>query len=84
MTATLLDSPADIGAFQTGLLDWYGRHKRDLAWRETGDPYLVWVSEVMLQQTRADQMAGHFQRFVAAFPTVAALAAASEGRVLKV
>lgn len=64
------------------LIDWYGTHKRALPWRETRDPYLIWVSEVILQQTRVVQGTDYYHRFVAQFPTVTALAAADLDEVL--
>jgi len=68
------------------LLAWYDRHRRALPWRyrpgETPDPYRVWLSEIMLQQTTVAAVIPYFERFVARFPTVAALAAAEEGAVL--
>jgi A/G-specific adenine glycosylase len=67
---------------QGGLLPWYRRQRRDLPWRRTSDPYLVWVSEVMLQQTTVKTVTPYFEGFVARFPTVAALAAAKEEEVL--
>ena len=65
------------------LIDWYESHKRALPWRETTDPYLIWVSEIILQQTRVAQGLDYFLRFTERFPTVQALAAAEEGEVLK-
>lgn len=65
------------------LLDWYRRNRRELPWRNTGDPYKIWLSEVMLQQTRVEQGLGYYLRFLEAFPDVHALAAASEDEVLK-
>ena len=65
------------------LLAWYQEEARDLPWRRTKDPYRVWVSEIMLQQTRVDQGLPYYERFLAAFPDVAALAAADEHAVLK-
>ena len=65
------------------LLDWYKLHKRDLPWRRDATPYRVWVSEIMLQQTRIEAARGYFERFTAALPTVEALAAADEDTVLK-
>ncbi|MGL4514052.1 MAG: A/G-specific adenine glycosylase [Lacipirellulaceae bacterium] len=70
-------------SFRRKLVAWYARHARDLPWRRTRDPYRVWVSEVMLQQTRVDAVRPYFERFVAAFPTVADLAAATESDVLR-
>jgi A/G-specific adenine glycosylase len=69
---------------RTRLLRWYRAHKREMPWRNTRDPYLIWVSEVIMQQTRIEQGTGYYHRFVACFPDVAALAAASEQEVLKV
>jgi A/G-specific adenine glycosylase len=65
------------------LLAWYGRHARDLPWRRTRDPYAIWVSEIMLQQTQVATVEGYFDRFLSAFPTVAALAAAPQEQVLR-
>ncbi len=65
------------------LLAWYQAEARDLPWRRTQDPYRVWLSEIILQQTRVDQGTPYYERFVAAFPTVEDLAAASEDQVLK-
>jgi A/G-specific adenine glycosylase len=64
------------------LLDWYARHKRDLPWRQNHDAYRVWVSEIMLQQTRVAAVLEHYRIFLEAFPTVAALADAPVERVL--
>ncbi|HWW62378.1 MAG TPA: A/G-specific adenine glycosylase [Thermoanaerobaculia bacterium] len=60
---------------------WFARHQRPLPWRETYDPWLVWVSEVMLQQTRMEVVLGYYARFIERFPTVASLAAASPDEV---
>jgi len=65
------------------LIEWYLRHKRDLPWRHTSDPYAIWLSEVILQQTRVDQGLAYYFRFLEKFPTVDHLAAASEDEVLK-
>lgn len=65
------------------LLPWYERNARDLPWRHTKEPYRVWVSEIMLQQTRVEAVIGYYERFMEAFPTVQALAEADEARVLK-
>ena len=64
------------------LLTWYARGHRDLPWRDTRDPYLIWVSEIMLQQTRTQAVIPYYRRFLQRFPTVAALAAAAEDDVL--
>lgn len=70
-------------AFAETLLAWYAVHKRDLPWRGTGDPYKVWVSEIILQQTRVAQGYDYYLRFVKAFPSAADLAKAGEGEVLR-
>lgn len=65
------------------LLVWYEEHKRELPWRETRDPYVIWISEIILQQTRVAQGLDYFQRFVQRFPDVQKLAEADEDEVLK-
>ena len=65
------------------LLPWYRANARDLPWRKTEDPYRIWVSEIMLQQTRVAAVLGYYARFLAAFPTVEALAEAPEDRLMK-
>ena len=65
------------------LLPWYDTNKRDLPWRENTDPYRVWVSEIMLQQTRVEAAREHYVRFLRELPTVEALAACPEDRLLK-
>lgn len=72
-----------MSLFSSCLLDWYDRKGRKLPWRENKDPYRVWVSEIMLQQTRIDQAKGYFTRFMDAFPTLENLAHAEEENVLK-
>ena len=69
--------------FAKTLTDWYLNNKRDLPWRKTGDPYRVWLSEIMLQQTRIAQGLPYYLKIVSAFPTVFDLANASEENVLK-
>lgn len=64
------------------LLDWYRANARALPWRETADPYRIWVAEIMLQQTRVAAVEPYYRRFLGAFPTVEALAAASRQAVL--
>lgn len=64
------------------LLRWYDSNRRDLPWRNTRDPYAIWVSEVMLQQTRVETVVRYYDRFLSRFPTTHALAAASEDDVL--
>ena len=65
------------------LLDWYDVQRRDLPWRGTRDPYRIWLSEIMLQQTRTETVARYYARFLERFPTVADLAHADEDEVLK-
>ena len=69
-------------SFQRHLLSWYDQRKRDLPWREDRDPYRVWISEIMLQQTRVAAVIAHYRRFLALFPSVEALAAAKSDHVL--
>ncbi|MGH9620412.1 MAG: A/G-specific adenine glycosylase [Bryobacteraceae bacterium] len=68
--------------FQTALLDWYRRNRRDLPWRRTRDPYAIWISEIMLQQTRVTAAIPYYERFLARFPDLAALARAPEPELL--
>lgn len=70
-------------AIRRALLAWYRRSARDLPWRRARGPYRIWLSEIMLQQTRVDSVVGYYRRFLRAFPSVRALAAASEDAVLK-
>ncbi|HEU5336244.1 MAG TPA: A/G-specific adenine glycosylase [Terriglobales bacterium] len=79
-----LASTAARGLFRRRLLSWYDRNRRDLPWRGQRDPYRIWVSEVMLQQTRVAAVLAHYQRFLERFPDVHALAAASLDSVLAV
>ena len=72
-----------IDAFRRALLDWYGEKQRELPWRRTRDPYAVWVSEIMLQQTRVDQVRPYYDRFMDRFPTATHLGRAPLGDVLK-
>ncbi|MFP4557051.1 MAG: A/G-specific adenine glycosylase [Bacteroidales bacterium] len=70
--------------FKNILAAWYRDNKRELPWRETSNPYFIWISEVILQQTRVVQGIGYYYRFIESFPTVKALAGAKEDEVLKV
>ena len=74
------DLPAKI---VTPLLEWYGKNARVLPWRENPDPYRVWVSEIMLQQTRVEAVKPYFERFIAALPDLEHLAAAPEPLLMK-
>src|SRR3546814_6691528 len=69
--------------FSRTITDWYHTHKRDLPWRETSDPYRIWLSEIIMQQTRVDQGLPYYLRFVEAFPSVEDLAAADEDQVMR-
>jgi A/G-specific adenine glycosylase len=72
-----------MSSFGKQLIAWYERHKRSLPWRDTDDPYLIWLSEVILQQTRVDQGMAYYLRFQEQFPDVHSLAAAPQEQVLK-
>jgi len=86
-TAQALQIPAArlemLPALTPLLLDWYDASKRDLPWRHNVTPYRVWVSEIMLQQTRVEAVKEHYQRFLAALPDIPALCAAPEDGLLK-
>ena len=71
-----------MGDFALKIEQWYKQHKRALPWRATTNPYYIWLSEIILQQTRVEQGWAYYERFVSAFPTVQALADASEELVL--
>lgn len=73
----------EIHPFTSALLRWYDEHGRDLPWRHTTDPYQIWLSEVILQQTRIQQGQAYWERFVRRWPSVDALAAATEDEVLR-
>src|SRR6266576_3522065 len=68
--------------FRSQLLDWYERSRRELPWRENRDPYRVWLSEIMLQQTRVAAVVDYYGKFLLRFPTVKQLASARESSVL--
>lgn len=73
-----------MNEFSIVLLNWFEEHRRDLPWRDTDDPYKIWVSEIILQQTRVVQGLSYYYNFITRFPTVKALAEADESQVLKV
>lgn len=75
-------SPGRAGSFAQALEQWYRRHRRDLPWRRTTDPYAIWVSEIMLQQTRVETVIPYYKRFLARFPDIHTLAAAPEQELL--
>jgi A/G-specific adenine glycosylase len=78
--------PSIIGTkrhnFAAALIEWYERNARDLPWRRTRDPYRIWVSEIMLQQTRVETVVPYYHRFLVKYPSVAALASANEQELL--
>ena len=76
-------SPALRKQFQSALLTWYDKHGRELPWRSSSDPYRVWLSEIMLQQTTVTAVVPYFERFLAVFPTVHDLAVANVDQVLR-
>ena len=75
--------PEELVCLRSALLTWYRNHKRILPWRDTGDPEDVWVSEIMLQQTRVEAVKGYFPRFREALPDAFAIAACPEDRLMK-
>src|SRR5450631_4129692 len=77
-------STAKAASFRKRLLAWFDVHKRDLPWRRTDNPYKIWVSEIMLQQTRVAAVLDHYAEFLRRFPTVVGLANAPEPDVLAV
>ena len=74
--------PADLRLFRAALLRWFARHRRPLPWRSTRDPYRIWVSEIMLQQTRVGAVREHYAEFLRRFPDVKTLASAKLQHVL--
>ncbi|MGZ6347212.1 MAG: A/G-specific adenine glycosylase, partial [Anaerolineales bacterium] len=71
-----------MSQFSRKILEWYSQHRRDLPWRKQPDPYAVWISEIMLQQTRVETVIPYYQRWMKRFPGAKELAAASEQEVL--
>ena len=78
----LPENSSDRNRFRWRLLKWFDQHKRDLPWRRDRDPYRVWLSEIMLQQTRVAAVVDYYQRFLRRFPTLEKLARAREASVL--
>jgi len=79
-----MESISQKGKIQTQLLQWFKKNKRDLPWRKTRDPYAIWGSEIMLQQTQVTTVIPYYQNFLKSFPTVRHLAKADPSKVLKV
>src|SRR5579885_857977 len=75
-------SEADLAAIRRKLTRWYARNARDLPWRRTRDPYRIWISEIMLQQTRVTAVVPYYERFLRQFPSLESLAAASDEALL--
>ncbi len=76
-------NPPTTRSFSNQLVQWFQEHKRDLPWRNTTNPYNIWLSEIILQQTRVNQGLSYYERFIETFPTVNLLAQADENEVLK-
>ena len=72
-----------MNIFSEAIVEWYKEYKRDLPWRESSDPYRIWISEIILQQTRVAQGYDYFLRFIKRFPDVKTLADADEDEVMK-
>ena len=73
----------NFSSIRRKLLSWYEKNRRDLPWRQTSDPYAIWISETMLQQTQVKTVLPYYERFLDTFPTVEALARAPLARVLR-
>jgi A/G-specific adenine glycosylase len=73
----------NVKELRRSLLNWYGRSGRNLPWRHNRDPYAIWVSEIMLQQTQVQTVIPYYHRWLDRFPTIAALAQADQQAVLK-
>ena len=78
-----MNSTVTFNHISNQLTAWYDQYKRDLPWRDISDPYRIWISEIILQQTRVNQGMGYYNRFIERFPTVDILAGADEDTVLK-
>ena len=77
----MLDEPLTVALLRSKLSEWYHSRRRELPWREDPTPYRVWVSEIMLQQTQVATVIPYFERFIAAFPSIEALAEATDDEV---
>jgi A/G-specific adenine glycosylase len=83
MSAPSFLTTAELKKFRTELLGWFATYQRNLPWRRDSDPYRIWISEIMLQQTRVAAVIPYFEKFCARFPNVRALAEAEEAEVLR-
>ncbi|HSY33117.1 MAG TPA: A/G-specific adenine glycosylase [Verrucomicrobiae bacterium] len=84
MTAPFFLTASELKQFRAELLDWFATYQRNLPWRRDSDPYRIWISEIMLQQTRVVAVIPYFEKFCARFPDVRALAEAEEAEVLRI
>src|ERR1700757_1947523 len=82
MTTQAKVTARQLPGLRRALLAWYDHNRRDLPWRHTRDPYRIWLSEIMLQQTRVAAVLEHYRMFLERFPTIEALAAAPLEAVL--
>src|SRR6266581_6408639 len=73
----------ELATFRKQLLGWFRQFRRDLPWRKTKDPYRIWLSEIMLQQTRVAAVIPYYERFLERFPNIESLAEAPEEEVLR-
>jgi A/G-specific adenine glycosylase len=80
--SSMLSGPS-LSRFRKNLLAWFGHSRRDLPWRRTSDPYRIWLSEIMLQQTRVNAVIPYYEKFLARFPDIDSLAEAPEEEVLR-
>jgi A/G-specific adenine glycosylase len=83
MSAPSFRTASELNKFRTELLGWFATYRRDLPWRRDRDPYRIWISEIMLQQTRVAAVIPYFEKFCERFPDVCALAEAEEAEVLR-
>src|SRR6202162_1296113 len=83
MSAPSSPTAADLKKFRAELLGWFATYQRNLPWRRNSDPYRIWISEIMLQQTRVAAVIPYFEKFCARFPDVRALAGAEEAELLR-
>ncbi|MGC2528086.1 MAG: hypothetical protein WA639_10080, partial [Candidatus Acidiferrum sp.] len=81
--AVIMLTGRELASLRKQLLDWFYQFQRDLPWRRTKDPYSIWISEIMLQQTRVAAVIPYYERFLARFPDVRSLAEAPEEEVLR-
>jgi A/G-specific adenine glycosylase len=82
LVSVLKISETELSKLRSSLLAWFGQRKRDLPWRRTDDPYRIWISEIMLQQTRVAAVIPYYEQFLTKFPTVQKLAQARSETVL--